>query len=332
MKLLNATMMMNPWGLLAAAIVGVGVALAGFIKKQREVSLAERTISDIRSEAARQVGEETARLNILIKTAENEKLSLDKRKEAIKQLNQIIPNYNAQLDETTGEYRANKAALDAYLVSLAKQYEIEGARGKLKELGERKAELSLKRADAQQAVEAAEANSRNAASASGNFNYATTQGGGAPAVVSMQASASSELAGTRKKLKGINDELKEIEKTEKAIAQKAVEQAANANTTSADSALAVADEEEAVPFEYVPFEGESTSNITSVVKVKTRIKTKNILVKLIANKIMKKVDDLSDLFSSDEDVAAYNIDNMIDTFNQLQQSLLGEEFIDFGDL
>ena len=55
-------------------------------------------------------------------------------------------------------------------------------------------------------------------------------------------------------------------------------------------------------------------------------------VVLDTKKIMKKVDDLSDLFSSDEDVAAYNIDNMIDTFNQLQQSLLGEEFIDFGDL
>ena len=217
MKLLHSTMLANPWGLLAAAIVGVGVALAGFIKKQREVSLAERTISDIRSEAAKQVGEETARLNILIKTAENEKLSLDKRKEAIKQLNQIIPNYNAQLDETTGEYRANKEALDAYLVSLAKQYEIEGARGKLKELGERKADLSLKRADAQKAVEAAEANSRNAASASGNFNYSTSQGGGAPAIVSMQASSSSELAGARSKLKGINNELKEIEETEKKI-------------------------------------------------------------------------------------------------------------------
>ena len=83
---------------------------------------------------------------------------------------------------------------------------------------------------------------------------------------------------------------KNIVTPKKAIAQKAVEQAANANTTSADSALAVADEEEAVPFEYVPFEGESTSNITSVVKVKTHIKTKNLLVKLIANKIMKKVD------------------------------------------
>jgi hypothetical protein len=158
MKMLHSTMMTNPWGLLAAAIVGAGVALYSYIKKQRELSLADKTVNDIRSEAARQVGEETAKLNILIKTAENEKLSLDKRKEAIKQLNQIIPDYNAQLDETTGEYRANKEALDAYLVSLAKQYEIEGARGKLKELGEKKADLSLKRADAQKAVAAAEAN------------------------------------------------------------------------------------------------------------------------------------------------------------------------------
>lgn len=55
-------------------------------------------------------------------------------------------------------------------------------------------------------------------------------------------------------------------------------------------------------------------------------------VVLDTKKIMNKVDDLSDLFSSNEDVAAYNVDIMIDTFNQLQQSLLGEAFIDFGDL
>ena len=55
-------------------------------------------------------------------------------------------------------------------------------------------------------------------------------------------------------------------------------------------------------------------------------------VVLDAKKVKVKVDDLSELFSSDEDIAAYNIDNTIDTFNSLQQSLLGEEFIDFGDL
>ena len=38
MKLLNATMMMNPWGLVAAAIVGAGVALAMYLKRQKETT------------------------------------------------------------------------------------------------------------------------------------------------------------------------------------------------------------------------------------------------------------------------------------------------------
>lgn len=58
----------------------------------------------------------------------------------------------------------------------------------------------------------------------------------------------------------------------------------------------------------------------------------NSTVVLETKRIKNKVDNLSDLFVSDEDVTTYNIDNVIDTFNELQQSLLGEEFIDFGDL
>lgn len=85
---------------------------------------------------------------------------------------------------------------------------------------------------------------------------------------------------------------KKIVTPQKAVAQKVVEQAANANTTSADSALAVVDEEEEdVPFEFVEFEGESTANVTSVENMKTSIKSKNILVKLLVKKFMKKIDE-----------------------------------------
>lgn len=58
----------------------------------------------------------------------------------------------------------------------------------------------------------------------------------------------------------------------------------------------------------------------------------NSTVVLDTKRIKNKVDDLSDLFVSDVDIATYNIDNVIDTFNELQQSLLGNEYIDFGDL
>ena len=59
---------------------------------------------------------------------------MDERRKAVAELNRIIPNYNAQLDETTGKYKENKKALDAYLSSLVRKYEIEAAKEELAKL------------------------------------------------------------------------------------------------------------------------------------------------------------------------------------------------------
>lgn len=147
MKLLNATMKTNPWGLLASLIVGAGVALAGYIKKQREAVTTTKTLDSVRKTAAQNMVEETNKINLLVAAANNEKLSLEERKKAVDKLNSIIPNYNAQLDATTGKYQANKEALDDYLEALRYKYELEGAKDKLAEIGRQKAELNIKKAE-----------------------------------------------------------------------------------------------------------------------------------------------------------------------------------------
>ncbi|MBQ9753088.1 MAG: phage tail tape measure protein [Paludibacteraceae bacterium] len=147
MKLLNATMKTNPWGLLASLIVGAGVALAGYIKKQREAVTTTKTLDSVRKTAAQNMVEETNKINLLVAAANNEKLSLEERKKAVDKLNGIIPNYNAQLDATTGKYQANKKALDDYLEALRYKYELEGAKDKLAEIGRQKAELNIKKAE-----------------------------------------------------------------------------------------------------------------------------------------------------------------------------------------
>ena len=147
MKLLNATMKTNPWGLLASLIVGAGVALAGYIKKQREAVTTTNTLDSVRKTAAQNMVEETNKINLLVAAANNEKLSLEERKKAVDKLNGIIPNYNAQLDATTGKYQANKKALDDYLEALRYKYELEGAKDKLAEIGRQKAELNIKKAE-----------------------------------------------------------------------------------------------------------------------------------------------------------------------------------------
>ena len=147
MKLLNATMKTNPWGLLASLIVGATVALVGYIKKQREAVTTTNTLDSVRKTAAQNMVEETNKINLLVAAANNEKLSLEERKKAVDKLNGIIPNYNAQLDATTGKYQANKKALDDYLEALRYKYELEGAKDKLAEIGRQKAELNIKKAE-----------------------------------------------------------------------------------------------------------------------------------------------------------------------------------------
>lgn len=73
---------------------------------------------------------------------------MDERRKAVNKLNQIIPNYNAQLDTTTGKYKASKKALDGYLQSLQRKYELEGAKDELKRIGREiaKERINLKKA------------------------------------------------------------------------------------------------------------------------------------------------------------------------------------------
>lgn len=52
------------------------------------------------------------------------------RHKAIDELNKIVPNYNAKLQDTTNKYSENKGALDSYISSLIRLYEIQGAKRK----------------------------------------------------------------------------------------------------------------------------------------------------------------------------------------------------------
>ena len=144
-RMLNAAQKANVYALLISLVVGLVTALVSYSKSIKNVSFAEKTLSDIREDAQKSLVEEQNRIETLIRVAEDETASLDARKKAVEALNKIIPNYNAELDATTGRYKANKKALDEYLVSLARKYEIEGAKTKLAELGKEKADLVIDR-------------------------------------------------------------------------------------------------------------------------------------------------------------------------------------------
>lgn len=224
MKLLNATMKTNPWGLLASLIVGAGVALAGYIKKQREAVTTTNTLDSVRKVAAQNMVEETNKINLLVAAANNEKLSLEERKKAVDKLNGIIPNYNAQLDATTGKYQANKKALDDYLEALRYKYELEGAKDKLAEIGRQKAELNIKKAN--QNAEIAKLGEERATASTLAQNQQTTgstvldllnQGGAMQASGYMTADIDEDIQTAKRNLAETDKELQALLEQEKII-------------------------------------------------------------------------------------------------------------------
>ena len=141
---LNATMMINPYVAVGAALVGLCATIYAFTDTTSTAAKAQENLNKIHEEAAKKATEEKTKIDLLVTAARNNKLSIDERRTAIQKLNNLIPSYNAQLDATTGKYRENKQALDEYLKSLVRKYELEGAKDKLIEIGKKKAELKLK--------------------------------------------------------------------------------------------------------------------------------------------------------------------------------------------
>ena len=141
------------WGILLAAAVALGYGIYKTLSKMNEMSASEKALAEVRQKGQEGIVEEKNKIEALIKGAKDEKLSLDDRQKAVNELNTIIPNYNAQLDATTGKYMENKKALDDYLNSLAKKYELEGAKDLLKEIGKEKAKLAMELKEADDAIE-----------------------------------------------------------------------------------------------------------------------------------------------------------------------------------
>ena len=141
----QGALLASGYGAIAAGAIALGAVLYKLYKKMTEVSQAEKDLQEIRKRGQEGSIDEKNKIDALIAVARDETQSLKDRHTAIDALNKIIPNYNAQLDDTTGKYKENKKALDDYLKSLTRKYEIEGAKDKLRDIGKQRVDLNLKK-------------------------------------------------------------------------------------------------------------------------------------------------------------------------------------------
>ena len=141
----QGALLASGYGAIAAGAIALGAVLYKLYKKMTEVSQVEKDLQEIRKRGQEGIIDEKNKIDALIAVARDETQSLKDRHTAIDALNKIIPNYNAQLDDTTGKYKENKKALDDYLKSLTRKYEIEGAKDKLRDIGKQRVDLNLEK-------------------------------------------------------------------------------------------------------------------------------------------------------------------------------------------
>ena len=202
------------YGILAAGVVALGVAIYKAIKRMTEMSKTEKMLADIRKKANESIQDQKFKLEQLRKVAKDENASLKDRLSAIDQLNKIVPGYNASLETTTGKYTESTKALKKYNDELVRKYEIEGAEAKLKELGSRKADLKLQQVYDEKKLKSQEESAKRALTQ----NTMSTVSASAPYAQGNMALGYVLTSGTiKRRINNRKEELRQIEEEEKTL-------------------------------------------------------------------------------------------------------------------
>lgn len=199
----------NPYGALAAAL---GLVLGLLIDHSRgltEAKAAEEALNGVREQARKKIVDEQTELEILIAAANDATQSYKDQKAAVDKLNKTIPGFNGKIDATTRAFSYSKQALDEYINSLIRLYEVEGAKEKFKELGKDRAGYVMEKKQLEKEIADEKQRQREEYSRmAGNPNYSTSQGGSMPAVASISMSNDATLRGLEARLDRINNKLK----------------------------------------------------------------------------------------------------------------------------
>lgn len=116
-----------PWlqvaGLIASvvtAVISFGSAVKSATERTKELSAAQEAEKNAMDQCSKSVGEQIGKVKALEAVARAETASMEDRKKACEDLNSIIPEYNAHIDETTEKYEAANSALGIYVENLQK--------------------------------------------------------------------------------------------------------------------------------------------------------------------------------------------------------------------
>lgn len=141
LRLMRIELLKNPYTALLALLVAAGVAIYQLAKKTEQASAAMKAHQEVVKKVNEEYASQEAKIKTLVAAINDENLSNYTRKQRLAELKELIPDYNAELNEEGRLINNNKEAIDQYLVSLEKQIKLKAYREELEELYKKKRNL-----------------------------------------------------------------------------------------------------------------------------------------------------------------------------------------------
>lgn len=123
---LNTLIKNNKFAIVIGAVITLAALLKDLTKKQNKANEAMAAMADVEREAKSAIGEEVTQIKRLSEAVNNNNLSIDARRTALKKLQDIVPEYHASLTNEGILINNNSVALEQYvaLLEVTKQQEI----------------------------------------------------------------------------------------------------------------------------------------------------------------------------------------------------------------
>jgi len=158
MRSLTMIVAANPWAAVATALAAAAVALAVYRRRLASVSQTEQAMIRVNEEVASQLDDQAAKVRRLQGIVENANVPLQRRRQALEDLNKIVPEYNGRLSEEGKLLEENTKALDDYLQAMQEKIRLKVIEEEITDLIKNQMQAQRELAQAEQELTKAQEN------------------------------------------------------------------------------------------------------------------------------------------------------------------------------
>lgn len=145
LRVMNTVLKTTPWGFILGAVAAIVVAYQAFSEEASAVSKVQQTLNDVHLEAQKSIAKQKNEVELLTKVVRDETKTQKEKEEALKRLNEIIPDHIGILNLQNIKTMEGKTILDAYTESLYKNARARAAQAKFDELAKQRLEIDSKK-------------------------------------------------------------------------------------------------------------------------------------------------------------------------------------------